>query len=255
MKKQKYDLSIIELGLEMQTFFFFDVMALFYNKCESAWLGMQDVGGRIEWRYDWSPTNFDAIPLKTRRNLLQILFKQEEFAARDTDFMNEFYNRIYCGLRSLLGQEKARKVEEGKWYYDIYICSFEDYISPVTVVREFMIWHQIGLPVSSDEKMLLRKCLVKLLPEISPDDGAFATALMCKKAGLRQKLHVVDAKCRRILARIIQEENNTAKENSSDISSKLLAELWHQIDIKKELLECLALAEAYQIWQAEFPLL
>lgn len=249
MKQQKYDLSIIELGLKTQTFFFFDVMALFYNKCDCDRINEKFADGYMNYRYSWAQTNFDAIPMETRRRLVRILFRQQEFAEKDVDFMDEFYNRIYCTLRTLLGKENVCKKVRNEFIYDLYYCTFEDLISPVTVVKEFLMWHKMGLPVSADERALLQECLQKFLPESQFEDINFEAALKQKRKGLLRQLRHLNARVRRIDAQLknIDEED----EDCDMLVRKQEGRLYQIYDEKNEILEHLALAEAYPILLAD----
>lgn len=247
--KKTYDLGIIELGLKTQTFFFFDVMALFYNACDYDLVNSQVEDGFLNNRYDWTMTNFDAIPTETRRRLVHILLRQKDFAERDVDFMDEFYSRIYCVLRTLLGLEKVCKKKNGVSYYDLYSCHFEDLVSPVTVVKEFLMWHKAGLPVTPMEQILLKDCVLKFLPDFRFDDEQSVTALKQKKEELRRKLCDINAQFRLIGACI-----KRLKQADDDSKNVLNDKLDRIYDDRCDILQSLALAEAYPILMADFPL-
>ncbi|MBR1825254.1 MAG: hypothetical protein IJ770_01555 [Alphaproteobacteria bacterium] len=253
MKKTKYDLSIIEHGLETQTFFFGDVISLFYNSCSSHWVSLQTETGHFHYRYDWVQTNFDAIPMATRKQLIRILFRQEEFESGDRDFFDEFYNRIYCTLRTLLDEETVYKEHNGELMYDRYYCSFEDLISPVTVMKEFLMWHQMGLPISSEEKILLEKCLQKFLPDLPSEKNKSKKALKQKQNDLRRKIHNLNRKCRRLDAILRQIDDSAEDEDENMKERELVRKLLNISSDKFEIQAHLALAEAFPILYGSFP--
>ena len=241
---KNYDLSIIELGLKERVFYFWDVISLFYNECDFSSPNQQTEKGLWYNNYDWALTRFPAIPMETRRQVVKILFTLCE---EDLGLWGEFYDRIYCTLRTLLGKEEVYIEGKNYSYYNRYVCSFEDLISPVTVVKEFLMWHRMGLPVSSVEKTLLQECLQKFLPDVSVDDKQFATLLAQKKADLQRRQRSLSLRYN-YLGRL----HDTLADDDKKNRLRVANERTTVNNGKSAIMEQLALAEAYPILTADF---
>lgn len=265
MKKTKYDLSIFELGLKTRSFYYADVMNLLYGRYEYEIVNGQTEYGWKDCSYDWTLTNFQNIPMATRRKMVKLLFKSFDIISDDDGLREEFDNRILCTLRTLLEEEFAYKQNyKDQMQYDVYNCYFEDLVYPSKVMKEFLMWHQAGLPVNKEERKLLNDCVTKFLSESAPHQGTLAQRIEWKKARWRLRLKKLNKKANRCYSslnnlhkREEQLEKNgkiielrAVRAKIDKIRDEVLNKIYNdQLTYEREL----ALAEAYPILTGNFP--
>ena len=123
----------------------------------------EKVKGRTRCTYNWKAQPFDNVSSFLRREITSQLIKTDTmFDENDSSLRDEFYNRIYVTLNQLLDDNQCF----ADTLYDVqYITkSVNELTTPIQdKVKEFLIWHNCGLPVSLKEKRLLKQCLKKFL--------------------------------------------------------------------------------------------
>ena len=265
MKKTKYDLSIFELGLKTRAFYDGDVLNLLYGRYEYEVVNRQTEYGWQDCSYNWTLTNFQTIPMPTRRKMVTLLFKSFDIISDVDGLREEFDDRILCTLRTILEEEFAYKQNyQNQMQYDVYNCYFEDLIYPSKVMKEFLMWHRAGLPVSQEERKLLNDCVTKFLSESAPLQGTLAQRIEWKKAKWHLQLKKLNKKASRCYSSLnklhkrkaqLEEkgkiiELSTVRAKIDKIRDEVLYKIYNdQLKYEREL----ALAEAYPILTGNFP--
>ena len=126
-------------------------------------LTRKKVKGSTQWMYGWKSLPFYHVSSYLRRELTSKLIKTNiMFDEADSSLRDEFYNRIYNTLNSLLEDNQCG----ADILYDVQsiIKTSNELTIPLQEqMKEIIIWHKCGLPVSLKEKRLLKRCLKKFL--------------------------------------------------------------------------------------------
>lgn len=223
--------------------------------------------GRTRCTYNWKAQPFDNVSSFLRREITSQLIKTDTmFDENDSSLRDEFYGRIYSVLNSLL-EERALPF---KTVEDLELFSKNSEMPnalPCTEMREFILWHHCGLPVSLKEKRLLRRCLKKFLK--APPRTAKATECI-----YREKLANINTEVNHFLKKIgyrLKRLKNLYLESQAlgdvdenderliAISNREKKEIQKTLDLMNQsyliVVKSNALSESYNILTEKFPIL
>lgn len=121
--------------------------------------------GLPRYDYIWDAEPFRLLSQDARRDLTKALIKSDKMFEKDSSLRDEFYGRICSVLNFLLSDlSDAVVVLTPHQAKEFPLKARILKILPDEQMEEIRLWHQWGLPISSEEKRLLKKCLKKFLP-------------------------------------------------------------------------------------------
>lgn len=229
-------------------------------------LTRKKVKGRARWTYGWKSLPFYHVSSYLRRELTSQLIKTNiMFDEADSSLRDEFYNRIYNTLNSLLEDNQCG----ADILYDIQsiIKTSNEMTTPLKEqMKEIIIWHRCGLPVSLKEKRLLKRCLKKFL-KANPRTAKATeriyrekmTEIYAGSSSLLKKIKYRSKQLRNLYAEY-QALKDVDENDERVIAYKKREKVITKGTFKVEyqcltLCQTLALAKSYDILNGKFPIL